>query len=116
MPRVHRQAISQLQQVMQAEVALAALDLADVGPVQSAVSGQLLLRDAAGVPSGAHALAQRLSCGRDWGRHEWLYDTEVMPLGPESRYPETSRLVTMRPVMVNPHLGATGHGLTGTGG
>ena len=84
--------------VVEAEVALAAFDLADVRPVQGGALGQLLLREAQAARGGrAHAdrthrwLVRAAACGR-WAR---LHLNR-----PKTPNPETMYLRTMYPVAV----------------
>ncbi len=65
LPGVYAERLGDAQDVVQGQVALAALDLADEGPVQVAVLGQRFLGLAQLVSSGAYPCSELASGGRD---------------------------------------------------
>lgn len=58
LPSIHAEAAGDLQDVVEAEVALPTLDLSDVGPVQSCSFGQALLAEPLRFPGGTNAVAK----------------------------------------------------------
>ena len=58
LPGIHAEAASDLQDVVEAEVALPTLDLSDVGPMQSCSFGQALLAETLRLPGGTNAVAK----------------------------------------------------------
>ena len=58
LPGIHVEAAGDLQDVVEAEVSLAAFDLPDVGPMQSCSFGQAFLAEPLRLPGGANAVAK----------------------------------------------------------
>src|ERR1041385_5260607 len=68
--QLHAEPGRELQRVVQAEVAPAALDLADEGPVKAATASQTLLTEAQRPASRAHALTEHARGVRSRLRHQ----------------------------------------------
>ena len=58
LPSIHVEAAGDLQDVVEAEVALPTLDLPDVGPVQSCSFGQAFLAEPLRLPGSTNAVAK----------------------------------------------------------
>ena len=90
-----------LEQVMEAQVAPASLDLPQERPVDAATGSQGFLAEALGLSPAADALAK--ACG-SWG--DWLWHCQRNPIRPDYLCPERSRLMRLRPGTVPRYVGA----------
>ena len=95
--RVDVQRFGDLEDVVEREIALASLDLADEGPVHVAAVGQGFLAEAERLAMLAHTRTELTRGGRDWwlGSGAWH---ETNPIRPKTCNPETMYLMTMYPV------------------
>jgi hypothetical protein len=98
-----------LEQVVEAQVALSSLDLAQEGPVDAGLVGQGFLAEVQGFPLGTDSFTQG---GR--GRREWLSHRLPNDIRPKLLCPESLRLMLLRPGMVPP-IHIQGHGCRAQG-
>lgn len=97
--RVDLQRLGDTDDVVQRDVALAALDLADIGPVQLAGVGERFLAEPEVGPTPAHSRAELGCCRRKRGLAGRARHTPN-PIGLMTFYPETLNPVTMCPIFL----------------
>jgi hypothetical protein len=89
---INAQAGSNLEQIVQAEVAPTALDLAEERPVDTALSGQGFLAQAEGFSVCADSFAKGSRGGGDW-----LWHDGANPIRPDYPCPERLHPMHLRP-------------------
>jgi hypothetical protein len=95
--RVDVERRGELQDVVERQVALAALDLADEGPVQVALVGECFLAETELLAAGSHASTELACCWREWWLGRWARHAPN-PTRPKSLHPETLRPNCLRPM------------------
>lgn len=93
--RVNPQPRRQLEQVVQAQVAPASLDLSEEGPMDAGLVGQGFLAEAQGFAAGPNAFAERLG-----GRGEWFGHGPANDIRPDCLCLERLRPMLLHPDMV----------------